>query len=500
MPRQPELTRSTRSARSSTRACRSASSSPSIRSSRRIAWLSRPRISATCAARPGAPRCAGRRERRRRPGPASTPRAPAAASASASICSRERSSAASRIGRLRAVPRPRRRFAAWPVPERASSMGAEATLHAGGLPILDYDLPPELIAQTPAEPGATPRGCSSTGAATGEIEHRVFSELPELLGGELVVVNDTRVVPARLRLRRATGGSVEVLLVEERGGRPVGGASSARRAACDAGERLGPGRARRAARGRALARPARRRAERRGAAPAVHPRALSTIPSATRRCTRESPGSAAAPTAGLHLTPELARPARPGRRHAPRRARHVPAGVAVRRVEDHELHGERYAVAAAAWDRIAARSACSRWGRRRCESLETVARTGELSGSHRLFVTPGFEFRRVDALLTNFHLPRSTLLALVMAFAGVEETRALYRDGDRGALPLLLLRRRDARALNGLHDGRHASGTISCPMRAQFPSRLEVGGGEGWPQATASRFRARSERAESRLV
>ena len=60
--------------------------------------------------------------------------------------------------------------------------------------------------------------------------------------------------------------------------------------------------------------------------------------------------------------------------------------------------------------------------------LETVARTGELSGRTRLFVTPGFEFRRVDALLTNFHLPRSTLLALVMAFVGIEQTRELYRQ------------------------------------------------------------------------
>ena len=81
---------------------------------------------------------------------------------------------------------------------------------------LDYDLPPELIAQTPVEPRDSSRLLVYR-LETGEIEHRVFSELPDLLGGELVVVNDTRVVPGRLRLRRSTGGWVDVLLVEERG-------------------------------------------------------------------------------------------------------------------------------------------------------------------------------------------------------------------------------------------------------------------------------------------
>jgi len=137
-------------------------------------------------------------------------------------------------------------------------------------------------------------------------------------------------------------------------------------------------------------------------------------------------GSAAAPTAGLHLTPDLV-------------ARLDPVSVTLHvgldtfrsvseaRVEDHELHGERYAVEASAWRRIAAAERVLAVGTTSVRVLETVARTGELAGRTRLFVTPGFEFRRVDALLTNFHLPRSTLLALVMAFVGVEETRDLYR-------------------------------------------------------------------------
>ena len=140
----------------------------------------------------------------------------------------------------------------------------------------------------------------------------------------------------------------------------------------------------------------------------------------------EEVGSAAAPTAGLHFTPQLL-------------ARIDPAVVTLHvgldtfrpvtadRIEDHEVHGERYRVTAETWERIVAAERVLAVGTTTVRTLETVARTGELSGRTALFITPGFEFRRVDALLTNFHLPRSTLLALVMAFAGVEETRELYR-------------------------------------------------------------------------
>jgi S-adenosylmethionine:tRNA ribosyltransferase-isomerase len=96
------------------------------------------------------------------------------------------------------------------------------------------------------------------------------------------------------------------------------------------------------------------------------------------------------------------------------------------RVEDHPLHGERYSVEADTWQRIKAADEVLAVGTTTVRVLETLARGGELSGRTDLFITPGFEFRRVDHLLTNFHLPRSTLLALVMAFAGVDEVRRLY--------------------------------------------------------------------------
>jgi S-adenosylmethionine:tRNA ribosyltransferase-isomerase len=136
-------------------------------------------------------------------------------------------------------------------------------------------------------------------------------------------------------------------------------------------------------------------------------------------------GSAAAPTAGLHFTPQLLE-----QLEVERVTLHV--GLDTFRplheevVEDHHIHGERYAVTDAAWQHIRAASQVLAVGTTTVRTLETVAHGGPLSGRTELFITPGFVFRRVDRLLTNFHLPRSTLLALVMAFGGVEEVRRLY--------------------------------------------------------------------------
>ena len=137
-------------------------------------------------------------------------------------------------------------------------------------------------------------------------------------------------------------------------------------------------------------------------------------------------GSAAAPTAGLHFTPELL-----DRLDVERVTLHVGLDtfrpVAVDDLAEHRLHGERYSVRPEAWERIRAAERVAAVGTTTVRTLETLARGGPLEGRTDLFVTPGFEFGRVDHLLTNFHLPRSTLLALVMAFAGVEQTRRLYR-------------------------------------------------------------------------
>jgi S-adenosylmethionine:tRNA ribosyltransferase-isomerase len=138
-------------------------------------------------------------------------------------------------------------------------------------------------------------------------------------------------------------------------------------------------------------------------------------------------GSAAAPTAGLHFTPELL-----AGLDVERITLHVGLDtfrpVSADDLDDHEIHSERYRVEGRAWERIRAAERVAAVGTTTVRVLESLARGAPLEGRTSLFVTPGFEFRRADALVTNFHLPRSTLLALVMAFAGVERTRRLYRE------------------------------------------------------------------------
>jgi S-adenosylmethionine:tRNA ribosyltransferase-isomerase len=289
---------------------------------------------------------------------------------------------------------------------------------------LDYDLPPELIAQRPAERRDSSRLLVHR-RDSGRTEHRAFSELPELLSGELVVVNDTRVVPARLGLTRATGGIVEVLLLEQRDSTGVWEALARPSRRLRAGERLGPVELIESlGDGRWLLR---LNGEPEGEMP-LPPYIHEPLADPERYQTvyARAAGSAAAPTAGLHLTPELLQRLDPASVTL-----HVGLDtfrpVASETLEDHALHGERYEVAPEEWSRIAAAERVLAVGTTTVRTLETVARTGELSGRTALFITPGFEFLRVDALLTNFHLPRSTLLALVMAFVGVEETSELYR-------------------------------------------------------------------------
>ena len=289
---------------------------------------------------------------------------------------------------------------------------------------LDYDLPPELVAQRPAERRDESRLLVYE-RATGAVRHRRFRDLPEEARGALVVVNDTRVLPARLRLERPGGGQAEVLLLEPLGeGLWEGLARPTRR--LRPGMRLGPvellehvgeGRWR-----------LRLEGEPAGEAP-LPPYITEPLADAERYQTvyAEEPGSAAAPTAGLHFTPELL-----GRLDVERVTLHVGLDtfrpVAAATLDAHELHSERYEVAPGAWERIRAAERVLAVGTTTTRVLETLARGAPLAGRTNLFITPGFEFRRVDALLTNFHLPRSTLLALVMAFAGVEETHRLYAE------------------------------------------------------------------------
>jgi S-adenosylmethionine:tRNA ribosyltransferase-isomerase len=300
---------------------------------------------------------------------------------------------------------------------------------------LDYELPPELIAQHPAERRDASRLLVYE-RATGAVRHRTFGELPEelpLAGSvagtagdarpkdrELVVVNDTKVVPARIPISSPRG---EVLLLEqvddgtwEALARPTRRLRAGRRyGPVELLEHLGEGRWR-----------LRLDGEPAGETP-LPPYITEPLgdPSRYQTVYAREPGSAAAPTAGLHFTPELL-----ARLDPVRVTLHVGLDtfrpVTEERLEEHRIHGERYEVQPAAWERIRRAKRILAVGTTTVRVLETLARGGPLAGRTELFVTPGFEFRRVDALLTNFHLPRSTLLALVMAFAGIEETRRLY--------------------------------------------------------------------------
>jgi S-adenosylmethionine:tRNA ribosyltransferase-isomerase len=286
---------------------------------------------------------------------------------------------------------------------------------------LEYDLPPELIAQHPV-----PRRDESRllvyDRVSERVDHRRFADLPDVLGDALTVVNDTRVVPARIPLERPRG---EVLLLErlDENGLWEGLARPTRR--LRAGGRYGPvellehvgeGRWR-----------LRLHGEPEGETP-LPPYITEPLDDPDRYQTvyADEAGSAAAPTAGLHFTEDVL-----GRLDVERVTLHVGLDtfrpVAVEDLGEHRLHGERFSVTSAAWRRIEAAPRVLAVGTTTVRVLETLARGAPLNGRTTLFITPGFDFRRTDALLTNFHLPRSTLLALVMAFAGVDETRRLYR-------------------------------------------------------------------------
>ncbi len=285
---------------------------------------------------------------------------------------------------------------------------------------LDYELPPELIAQRPLERRDESR-LLVFDRATGEVRHRRFGELPEELRDELVVVNDTRVVPARIPISEPKG---EVLLLErgedgvwEGLARPTRRLRAGRRyGPVELLEHLGEGRWR-----------LRLDGEPAGEVP-LPPYIGVPLDDPERYQTvyARDPGSAAAPTAGPALHAGVARRARRRARDAARRARHVPAN---RGRQPGRARAARRALRGPpeAWERIRAADRVLAVGTTSVRVLETLARGEPLEGRTSLFVTPGFDFRRVDALLTNFHLPRSTLLALVMAFAGVEQTRELYR-------------------------------------------------------------------------
>jgi S-adenosylmethionine:tRNA ribosyltransferase-isomerase len=324
-----------------------------------------------------------------------------------------------------------------------------------------FDLPEDLIAQ---EPPAR-RGASrllGLDRATGALTHGSFDDLPAWLSaGDLLVINDTRVFPARLLGERLPGGgAVECLLVRPMDGDSVWLALVNPGARIRTGQRLRfPGATmtlaaevlERADQGRRLVRLA--PPEGMGVWDAIHAVGHMPLPPYMRRPDRADDreryqtvyarqlGSIAAPTAGLHFTPEIFAALEARRISRVAITLHVGYGtfqpVRVEQVEDHRMESERYEVNAAAADALTRARADGRriiavgtTSTRTLESLH-IASDGtipEQSGETALFIRPGHEFRLLQGLITNFHLPQSSLLMLVSAFAGREAVLSAYRE------------------------------------------------------------------------
>jgi S-adenosylmethionine:tRNA ribosyltransferase-isomerase len=310
---------------------------------------------------------------------------------------------------------------------------------------LDYDLPPELIAQAPA-PSRDASRLLVIDRARGGFEDHVFAELPDLLRpGDCLVVNNSRVIPARVLARDVAGREVELLFIEAIDGQ----------------------------RWRALTRPGRRSREgaelvagssrlRILAVEADGPRVVEPLDGSVDELLRvhgrpplppyiarfaaptaedleryqtvyaRPPGSIAAPTAGLHFTPPLLDEIQRHGVELHQLTLHVGPGtfrpIKTDRIEDHALPAEPIVIPPAVAEAVNR----ARTERRRVVAVGTTTvralesavgadgRVRPLDGEARLYVMPGYEFRAVDALLTNFHLPRSSLLVMVAAFAGRE--------------------------------------------------------------------------------
>jgi S-adenosylmethionine:tRNA ribosyltransferase-isomerase len=315
-----------------------------------------------------------------------------------------------------------------------------------------YELPHELIAQAPLAERSASR-LLVVDALSGALEDRRFVDLPALLTpGDLLVLNDTRVLPARLHGAKATGGRVELLLERVIDARRAWFQIKASKSPKAGSEIRLPGEAtaRVAARdgdlfALELDRDVEGFLETHGEIPL--PPYIERAPEpqdAVRYQTvfAAAPGAVAAPTAGLHFdAPVLARLDARGIERC-FVTLHVGAGTFTPLrsddIEEHVLHPERTTVSSAT---CAAVDAARRRGNRvvavgttAVRALETAAARGSLEpfdGDTSLYIRPGFEFRVVDALLTNFHLPESSLLVLVAAFTGLEATLAAYRHAVR---------------------------------------------------------------------
>ena len=319
----------------------------------------------------------------------------------------------------------------------------------------DFPLPPELVAQSPAERRDASR-LLVVDRSTGDLDHRVFSDLVDYIpAGDVLVLNETRVFPARLIGRKPTGAQAEVLLLT-----PHGGDETTWTALVRPGARLKPGRTVEIAPelaveivsstpgGERIVRlltdlPVAEALDRFGEVPLppyVERPATAEDRERYQTVYARERGSVAAPTAGLHFTPGLLEAIEAKGVRVARLVLHVGVGT-FRPVEtedptEHRMHSERYhvpAAAAAAINEVRA-SGGAVWavGTTVVRTLESVATDDGVvhpgEGETAIFIRPPYRFKAVDRLVTNFHLPKSTLLMLVSALAGHELTMRAYAE------------------------------------------------------------------------
>jgi len=308
---------------------------------------------------------------------------------------------------------------------------------------IDYELPERLIAQHPLEPRDSAR--LLVALDEGPLQHRQISDLVDVLeAGDVLVVNDTRVLPARLSLHRKTGGAAEVLLLEQR-------SSDFRlwEALVKPASKLKPDEVLEYFGKRVVRVGPRTEAgdtfvveilddkplellQRIGSMPLPpYIRSLLTDVERYQTIYARRSASAAAPTAGLHFTPELM-------------DRLVSKGVAVETVElvvgldtfkpistddplDHLIHSEFYSVDQRVLDICADAKRVVAVGTTATRALESAASSGQLSGRTSLFITPGYQWKVVDVMMTNFHLPKTSLLLMIESFIG-SRWRDIYAE------------------------------------------------------------------------
>jgi S-adenosylmethionine:tRNA ribosyltransferase-isomerase len=302
----------------------------------------------------------------------------------------------------------------------------------------DYALPKKAIAQQPL----VSRGSSRLLVGEEPVKHKKTKDLPDLLQeGDLLVLNETRVMPSRMRFRKATGGLVEILALEEREGgswealiRPSKKVPAGTDLTNDDGDsviRIGET----SDIGTRYVYPLHESMQelfhKYGEVP-LPPYIEGSLEDDERYQTvfanRES--SVAAPTAGLHLTEETLEQCLNLGVQVTKLELSVGIGtfrpISTEKIENHIMHGESYALSEDTWALCKQAKRVVAVGTTVVRALESVAITGKLVGRTDLFIAPGFEFKIVDALMTNFHLPRSSLLVMIDAFVG-KRWKELYR-------------------------------------------------------------------------